>query len=310
MHYQLCCIGQLTLDKVVTPQSTVFMPGGTAYYFSLALAGFPLRYLLVTAVAESEADVVTKLRQRGVNVTQLPTAQTLFFENRYGDNPNERRQRVLAQADPFLLKDLQSLQASVFHFGPLLAHDIPHEAMAALAAKGKVSLDVQGLLRKVEGEAVVPVDWPAKKEVLPFVHFLKASEEEAFTLTGCRDVCEGAKRLHGWGAKEVIITLGSKGSVVYNGNAFFYIPAYEPTAVVDATGCGDTYTAGYLYQRESGADIQEAGEFAAAMATLNIAVSGPFTGTEDDVRKVLTNNRRTKESLTKTAAVCFQNDSK
>ncbi len=26
--HTLCCIGHVTLDKVVTPQSTVFMPGG------------------------------------------------------------------------------------------------------------------------------------------------------------------------------------------------------------------------------------------------------------------------------------------
>ena len=40
-----------------------------------------------------------------------------------------------------------------------------------------------------------------------------------------------------------------------------------------ATGCGDTYMAGYLYQRLKGAGIQDAGEFAAAMATLKLGSS-------------------------------------
>ncbi len=52
-----------------------------------------------------------------------------------------------------------------------------------------------------------------------------------------------------------------------------------PPPVIDATGCGDTYMAGFLYQRIKGASLQEAGEFAAAMATLKIQSSGPFTGT-------------------------------
>jgi sugar/nucleoside kinase (ribokinase family) len=45
--------------------------------------------------------------------------------------------------------------------------------------------------------------------------------------------------------------------------------------------------AGYLYKRLKGATIQEAGEFAAAMATCKIQSSGPFTGTEADVLQVL-----------------------
>jgi sugar/nucleoside kinase (ribokinase family) len=61
---------------------------------------------------------------------------------------------------------------------------------------------------------------------------------------------------------------------------------------VDATGCGDTYMAGYLYCRAKGLNLQESGEFAAAMATLKIESSGPFTGTEEEVMALLDNNKR------------------
>ena len=48
--HQLCCIGHITLDKVVTPQSTVYMPGGTAFYCSHAIRHFnDIDYALVTA---------------------------------------------------------------------------------------------------------------------------------------------------------------------------------------------------------------------------------------------------------------------
>ena len=30
----ICCIGHITLDKIVTPKQTTYMPGGTSYYFS------------------------------------------------------------------------------------------------------------------------------------------------------------------------------------------------------------------------------------------------------------------------------------
>ena len=72
--HQLCCIGHITLDKVVTPQNTVYMPGGTAFYCSHAIRHFnDIDYALVTAVGATEMKVVEQLRKVGINVTALPS---------------------------------------------------------------------------------------------------------------------------------------------------------------------------------------------------------------------------------------------
>ena len=107
-------------------------------------------------------------------------------------------------------------------------------------------------------------------------------------LTGLSDPHEAARQLYEWGVKEVLVTLGGMGSLIFNGKDFYRIPAYKPREVVDATGCGDTYTIGYLYQRVSGAGIEEAGRFAAAMSTLKIEKSGPFNGSKEDVIQCMT----------------------
>ncbi|MDE7408105.1 MAG: ribokinase, partial [Muribaculaceae bacterium] len=60
--------------------------------------------------------------------------------------------------------------------------------------------------------------------------------------------------------------------------------------VVDATGCGDTYMTGYLYMRNKGASYLESGQFAAAMCTIKLGASGPFRGTEADVRAIMDAN--------------------
>jgi len=147
-----------------------------------------------------------------------------------------------------------------------------------------VSLDVQGYLREVRNKNVHAIDWPAKKEALKHVHVLKANESEMMVLTGETDVRKGARILFDWGVSEVVITLGSMGSVIFDGRDFHTIPAYIPTtSVVDATGCGDTYMAGYLYKRAKGAGVEEAGHFAAAMSGLKTAVPGAFEGAEDEV---------------------------
>lgn len=287
MLVDLCCIGHITLDHVITPETTVTMPGGTAFYFSHAVRKAEVRYALVTALAKPEMHFAEALQKLGIQVQVLPSANTVVFENKYSQNLDHRTQRVLQTADPFLPENLRRLQARVFHLGPLLAHDFSAGSIKALSERGLLSLDVQGFLRKVDGERVVPIDWKDKKEVLPLIHFLKVNEEEMQVLTGQTDPHTGAGLLQEWGAKEVIVTLGGKGSLVYEGDTYHNIPAYAPPRVQDATGCGDTYMAGYLCRRIKGSGIQQAGEFAAGMASLKIAHAGPFDGSEHEVVQFL-----------------------
>jgi len=291
---ELVCIGHITHDKVVTPRQVVHMAGGTAFYFSNAVSKLDLRYKLFTALAPADMPSVYDLQASGIDVTVLPSAHTVFFENIYSGNQDHRTQRVVRQADPFSAAQFAGVDAGFFHLGPLLSGDIPVALIRALAEKGKVSLDAQGYLREVKNQNVLAIDWCDKIEALRHIHTLKVNEHEMAVLTGQKDVRTSAMILADWGVKEVVITLGSMGSVVYDGESFFTIPAYIPTtSVVDATGCGDTYMAGYLYQRIKGAAIQEAGEFAAAMATLKIEGSGPFTGTKDDVLALLSSRKAT-----------------
>lgn len=281
--YDICCVGHITLDKVVTTKTVAHMAGGTSFYFSNAIANMDVKYVLVTALAEAQMKTVEELRAKGIEIKAFPSRHTVYFENKYSENQDHRTQKVLQKADAFTIDQLLPVSASIFHLGPLLGDDFTIDVIKALAAKGKVSLDAQGYLREVKEEEVLAVDWAEKQEGLKYVSILKANDHEMAVLTGCTDVKEGAQKLFDWGVKEVAITLGSQGSIIYDGTEYYKIPAFTPTAVTDATGCGDTYMAGYLYQRSKGASIQEAGEFAAAMASLNIAVSGPFTGTEQEV---------------------------
>lgn len=282
--HELCCIGHITLDKVVTPKNTVHMPGGTSFYFSHAIKHFDdIDYTLITAIAQSEMGVADDLRSQGIDVTVMPSEHSVYFENIYGENQDNRTQRVLAKADPFTVEQFGDVNAKIFHLGSLLADDFSLEVVKYLSEKGLVSVDSQGYLREVRDTHVYAVDWNDKQEALKYIHFLKANEHEMEVLTGYSDVESAARQLHDWGVKEVLITLGSMGSVIYDGVDFHLIPAYKPCEVVDATGCGDTYMTGYLYKRAKGAGIKEAGKFAAAMSTLKIEDLGPFKGSKEDV---------------------------
>lgn len=285
----ICCIGHITKDKIVTPNRTVYMAGGTSFYFSYAINQLPkdVTFSLVTAMDPTEKEPVEKMLKAGIDVSMNASRNTVFFENIYGANQNERKQRVLAKADPFTIQQLEHVDAKVFHLGSLLADDFPTEVVEYLSRKGRVSIDVQGYLREVRDEKVYPIDWKEKLKVLKHTYYLKVNETEMETITGLKDAHEAAKLIHAWGVTEVIITLGSEGSLVYVDDKFYEIPAYPPHEVVDATGCGDTYSAGYLYKRLQGATPTEAGKFAAAMCTIKLEHNGPFNRSIEDVEKII-----------------------
>lgn len=265
------------------------MPGGTSYYFSHGISHLNdwKNYKLVTSLAPSEYSSVDELTGKGLNVEIIPSKKTVYFENSYGINQNNRTQRVLAKADPFTVEKIQHIEAKIFHLGSLLSDDFFLDVIKYLSKKGILSVDAQGYLREVRGENVYPIDWCEKKEALKYVHILKVNEHEAKVLTGLDDYQAAARQLAEWGVKEVLLTLGSEGSIIYAENSFYYIPAYPPKEVVDATGCGDTYMLGYLYMRNKGVSYEEAGCFAAALSTVKLEKSGPFSGTEEDAWKII-----------------------
>lgn len=289
MITDICCIGHITKDKIVTPRFTKYMSGGTSFYFCSALSCLPRRvpFRMVTKLAAADMKAADEMRAKGVDVKVWPSKETLFFENKYGENQDDRTQRVLAKSDPFTVAELADEEAKVYHLGSLLANDFSPEVVKMLSDKGRVSIEAQGFLREVRGENVYAVDWNDKLKMLRMTDTIKLNEHEMEVITGSKDAREAAGQLARWGVREVIITLGSCGSLIFSDGQSYEIPAFAPKEIVDATGCGDTYSAGYFYQRLQGADCESAGRYAAAMCTLKLQHSGPFNGTDEDIKRIL-----------------------
>ena len=287
----ICCIGHITRDRIITqnPPLTTHCAGGSAYYVAWAIEALPhdVNFHLITSVSPEVMPEVEKLRDAGIQVTAFESDTNVFFENKYGANMDNRTQRVLSKSAPFTLAQLKDEQARVFHLGTLLADDFAPEVVEWLATKGDVSIDVQGYLREVDGEQVRAVEWKDKLRLLKHTAILKVNEWECQTLSGLSNPREAAQQIHDWGVREVIVTLGGGGSMIYADGRFYETPAYPPKKLVDATGCGDTYSAGYLYARAKGMDYAESGQFAAAMCTLKLEHTGPFAHSIDDVWSIL-----------------------
>jgi len=99
---------------------------------------------------------------------------------------------------------------------------------------------------------------------------------ESCMITGKEDVESAIKELKRYGAETVIVTQDVNGSLVAENGELFHIPSYK-VKVVDTTGGGDSYTAGFVHAKFRGYPTEEAVKFAGAVAALNIATPGAST---------------------------------
>ena len=91
--------------------------------------------------------------------------------------------------------------------------------------------------------------------LLEHVDILFGNEAEATGLTGAGNLEAAVVELNRR-CPIVAVTRGSAGSVVATGSQPVAVPAYPPHAVVDTTGAGDLYAAGFLYGLTHGQDAE------------------------------------------------------
>lgn len=105
------------------------------------------------------------------------------------------------------------------------------------------------------------------------VDFLFANEEEAMLYTG-KDTLEEAKEALKKVAKHFAITLGDKGSMIWDGTNFIEIAPYKIEAL-DSTGAGDMFSGAFLYAVTNGYDYSQAGKLASMTSSKVVGQFGP-----------------------------------
>jgi ribokinase len=112
------------------------------------------------------------------------------------------------------------------------------------------------------------------------------SEREVKLLTGM-PYKAGAQKLIDEGVKTVAVKLGKKGSYVTNGREKYLLEPYQVN-VVDTTGAGDAYCAGFLHGLLTGKDLKSCGQLGNLVASYKIEKAGAREGLPrlEDLSKV------------------------
>ncbi|XBB66124.1 sugar kinase [Nocardioides sp. WV_118_6] len=115
---------------------------------------------------------------------------------------------------------------------------------------------------------------------LPHTDYLLPNDEQVLGFTGATSLADGARALLAQGVGCVAVTQGARGALVAQGTDVTEVPAY-PVAVVDTTGCGDAFSAGFLRGLSLGRDPVAAAALGCATAAQVAQGLGSDAGTYD-----------------------------
>jgi sugar/nucleoside kinase (ribokinase family) len=235
-------VGLVSLDRV---DGGLPRLGGAPFYAAKALRLLGQPAVIATKIAPEDSG--RGLHALGVPVHTRPAARTISFRI---ENDGERRSLEIEQlGEPWTPADVDGWlndalkQADWVHAGALTRADFPPETLARLHRRRVLSFDGQGLVRRGEtGEVRMDADFDP--EVLRHVDVLKLSEREA----GALGIALEDRSLASLGVPEIVVTLGSRGSVVFADALAEHVPA-RPVETRDPTGSGDEFMAAYLTYR-------------------------------------------------------------
>jgi sugar/nucleoside kinase (ribokinase family) len=114
-------------------------------------------------------------------------------------------------------------------------------------------------------QAAAILDWIAP--VFAHLDYLLPNEEQVLALSGCAELSAGCRRLLARGVDCVAVTCGARGALVVDRDGETRVPAFV-VDVVDTTGCGDAFSAGFLRGLSLGRTRPEAAALGCAAAAL------------------------------------------
>src|SRR6202142_440162 len=264
---RVAALGPLCKDENIVRRQARFGIGGVTYYAGQALSSLGADVELFATFGDEPAGWLDDFLP-GV-LHRMPAQGTITFINEYKDNVDERDQRAIIPPNTIGAGDIGPLDCDAVILGPLF-HD-NFEADVVRNMRQPVALAAQGLMRYLEGGATIVWRHPEKiLEFLPRVTYLFVNEEEARFITKKQSPRDQYALLRDHGATTVVITQGSKGSVIYDGSDEHVIPAFPPSSLADPTGCGDTYMAAFIFATGLPWNLANIGHFAPMAATINI----------------------------------------
>lgn len=271
MNLEVVCFGALNVDKLYlvdrlagADEESVILdfkesPGGSAANTAAGLARLGVKVGYIGKVAEDREGflLLKAFMDEGVDVGGIVISKTgrsgsvIGFVDRKGNrslyvDPGVNDTLRYEEINPNYVKGARILHLTSF------AGEAPFMAQESLVKEVcgvKITLD-PGIIYARKGLEKL-------KPIIRRCYAIMPSEVEVNLLTG-EEYMEGAKILLEEGVRVVAVKLGEKGCYVTNGEESHLIKPFK-VKVVDTTGAGDAFCAGFIYGLLRGKSLRECG---------------------------------------------------
>ena len=253
-------------------EAETIMPGGQVATTVIACQTWGLSSRYVGKLGDDDA---SRLHEREflrtgaeahlINVPGAPSARSLILLDRTGERTVlcRRDERLILQ--PAELKREWIVNARALHVD---GHDTAAATLAARWAR--------------EAGVLVTADlddtYPGVHELLENIDFLIVNHDFPFRFTGEPDLKTALREMQRrFGSRLAAATLGHDGVLAWDGEQFHYAPAFR-VPVVDTTGAGDIFRAGFIYALLQGWPLPRCLDFSCAAAAINCMAEGARGG--------------------------------
>ena len=283
----ICVIGSLNMDLVVNvdtmpkPGQTIIgsnfkeVPGGKGANQAVAMARLNGNVSMIGKVGEDGfgQTLINSLKNDKVDTTYIQTAKGATGVALITVDKNAQNSIVVSPGANFEVKEddidnnIEAIKNSDI---VVLQLETPLNTIKYALNKAK-ELNKYTILNPA----------PAVKlddEIIKNVDLLTPNETELEILSGVsieteEDIQKAAQIMIEKGVKELIVTLGSKGSLYINKEKSMFKKAYKVEAV-DTTAAGDSYTGALAVALSQDKNIEDAMDFASKVGALSVLKEG------------------------------------
>ena len=251
--FDLAVVGHFSMDSIILPDQPKLCSvlGGAVAYVSLVAKRLGARVSVISKVGSDFPRAYHELlRGEGVDLSGVKCVKndlTTSFELTYNQDLSRRILRLRHKGSPITLADLpNSLKAKAIHIAPI-AGEISSEIVERLKTFSDcISMDPQGMTRRFDENGNVTCCTELNHNLLSLINVYKSSFDEITVLTGHSDLEKAIRAIHDLGPEIVMVTMGSRGSVLSTQNAICKVPVFKCAHLRDPTGAGDAFIGGFL----------------------------------------------------------------
>lgn len=160
----------------------------------------------------------------------------------------------------------------------------------ACGRNGKVMAGWLAGLKEIDiyfapGPVICDIEKNTMKQILALHPILHLNEKELLDFTGEDTVKQGLEALYRMNQNKIIVTLGSKGAICWDGQNLVQAPAMK-TKVVDTIGAGDSHIGAVLGSISQEKSIEESLSVANKVAAAVVGVQGAVISKEEFEKKM------------------------